>query len=95
METCKQCNYQVNQHDAIETVNGFYLCQACDSKRLEKAESKIINYYYIDFNDCDIYSNEGETEYNDIDHANKLIGNSFSTFIEAKHALQAILDKNK
>ena len=48
-------------------------------------------YYYIDFIDLDIYS--WEDEGNNVDKANKLIGNSFKTIHEAKDALQKILKK--
>lgn len=54
----------------------------------------IKTYYYIDFKDLDIYSNEGESTYNEQDKANFLIGNEYQTFHQAKNALYRIILKN-
>ena len=50
-----------------------------------------VEYYYIDFKDCEIYS--WVNEENEIDNANILLGNKFNTFIEAKEFLVRLLDK--
>lgn len=57
--------------------------------------NKYMEYYYIDFNDLDIYSWEHShtSEYSDLDRANKLIGNSFESYQAAKIALEKILEK--
>lgn len=50
-------------------------------------------YYYIDFNDLDIYSYPNENSA--LDKANKLIGNSFESFTDAKNALKKIIKNIK
>lgn len=52
-----------------------------------------MEYYYIDFKDCEIYSYTDENT--EIDKANKLTGNSFVSYYQAKAFLLELLYKQK
>ena len=50
-----------------------------------------MEYYYIDFKDEEVYSFQDIDS--ELDKANKLIGNYFTSFYEARNFLKNVLDK--